>query len=146
MNKIFSVGLLFSFTASLAFAHGDEQHAKKKFDLAKAEQKEFGIAGDPKKATKTINVAMGDNMRFTPNEIQVKQGDTVKLIVTNKGKIKHEMVLGSAKELAEHAQLMKKFPDMEHEEPHMAHVKPGATETIVWTFNKPGEFEYVKIA
>ncbi len=142
MKKSLLVGLLFSFAASLAFAHGDEQHAKKKFDPAKAEQKEFGIAGDPKKATHTIKVSMGDDMRFTPNEIRVKQGDTVKLMATNNGKIMHEMVMGTAKELKEHAELMKKFPDMEHEEPHMAHVKPGATETIVWTFNKPGEFDF----
>ena len=29
-----------------------------------------------------------------------------------------------------------------HSAPHMAHVKPGNTEEIVWTFNKPGEFNF----
>jgi uncharacterized cupredoxin-like copper-binding protein len=54
----------------------------------------------------------------------------------------HEMVLGTLAELREHGELMKKFPDMEHDEPYMAHVKPGNTEDIVWQFTRPGEFYY----
>jgi uncharacterized cupredoxin-like copper-binding protein len=52
------------------------------------------------------------------------------------------MVIGTLAELQEHAALMKKFPDMEHDEPWMAHVKPGATQEIVWQFNRAGEFNY----
>ena len=54
----------------------------------------------------------------------------------------HEMVLGTMQELKEHAELMKKHPGMEHEEPHMAHVSAGKRETMVWQFNQPGEFYY----
>lgn len=136
------VMLSLGMAAPVAFAHGDESHAKKTFDPAKAEQKEFGKAGDPKKATRTIKFDMSDKMRFIPDSITIKQGETVKFILTNTGNIMHEMVIGTMKELKEHAELMKKFPDMEHEEPHMAHVKPGKTEEIVWTFNKPGEFNF----
>jgi uncharacterized cupredoxin-like copper-binding protein len=52
------------------------------------------------------------------------------------------MVLGTLPELKEHAELMKKFPDMEHDEPHMAHVKPGKSAQLVWQFTKAGEFHY----
>jgi uncharacterized cupredoxin-like copper-binding protein len=52
------------------------------------------------------------------------------------------MVLGTKKDLDEHAAMMVKFPDMEHEEPYMAHVGPGKTGEIIWTFNKPGTFDY----
>jgi uncharacterized cupredoxin-like copper-binding protein len=55
----------------------------------------------------------------------------------------HEMVIGIKKDLDEHAAMMVKFPDMEHEEPYMAHVGPGKTGEIIWTFNKPGTFDYV---
>ena len=134
--------LVLAVVSTGAFAHGGEEHAKKPYDASKAEQKAFGIAGDPGKATKTIKLAMGDNMRFTPNNVMIKQGETVKFIIANNGKIMHEMVIGTMKELKEHAELMKKFPGMEHEEPYMAHVKPGKTEEIVWTFNKPGEFDF----
>ena len=37
---------------------------------------------------------------------------------------------------------MRKHPGMEHDEPYMAHVHPGKTETIIWQFTKPGAFYY----
>jgi uncharacterized cupredoxin-like copper-binding protein len=54
----------------------------------------------------------------------------------------HEMVLGTMEELKKHAELMRKHPGMEHDEPYMAHVAPGKTETITWQFTKAGEFHY----
>jgi uncharacterized cupredoxin-like copper-binding protein len=37
---------------------------------------------------------------------------------------------------------MLRFPTMEHSEPYMAHVRPGSTGEIVWTFNRAGEFDF----
>jgi len=37
---------------------------------------------------------------------------------------------------------MRKHPNMEHDEPYMAHVSPGKKGQIVWTFNRAGEFEF----
>jgi uncharacterized cupredoxin-like copper-binding protein len=54
----------------------------------------------------------------------------------------HEIVLGTPAELQKHAELMKKFPEMEHEAPHMVHVKPGKRGDIVWQFTKPGQFQF----
>ena len=54
----------------------------------------------------------------------------------------HEMVLGTMDELKKHAELMKKHPGMEHDEPYMAHVAPGKKGEIVWQFTKAGEFFY----
>lgn len=135
-------GLLLYLAVSLAHAHGDQKHAKKTAEPVKVEQKEFGIAGDAKKATRTVKLDMSDKMRFTPSNLTVKQGETVKFVMTNSGQIMHEMVIGTMKELKEHAEQMKKFPEMEHEEPYMAHVKPGNSEEIIWTFNKPGDFNF----
>lgn len=134
--------LVLAFACANAFAHGGENHAKKAYDPGTAEQKTFGIAGDPGKAAKTIKFSMSDDMRFTPNMVTLQQGETVKFVIVNNGKTMHEMVIGTMKELKEHSELMKKFPDMEHDEPYMAHVKPGAAEEIVWHFNKPGEFDF----
>ena len=127
-----------------ALAHSDSKQAKGKprHDYAKAEQMPFGKAADPGKARHTIKVDMADDMRFMPSELTVKRGDTVRFVVKNSGKIMHEMVLGTMKELKEHAELMKKMPDMEHDEPHMVHVEPGRTEVMGWQFNKVGEFYY----
>ena len=60
----------------------------------------------------------------------------------NSGKTIHEIVFGTMKELKEHAELMRKHPGMEHDEPYMAHVAPGKSERIVWQFTKAGEFYY----
>ena len=126
---------------SPVFAHGEENHAKKTGPVVK-EQKAWGIAGDAKAVKRTIAIAMGDNMRFTPARIEVNQGDTVRLTLTNTGQVMHELVIGTQQELAEHAALMKRFPNMEHEEPYMAHVAPGKTGEIIWTFNRPGDFDF----
>lgn len=129
--------------SSAAVAHGDEEHAKpRKFDPAKVEATDFGQEGNPKKVVRTIKVDMADNMRFTPADVTVKRGETVKFVAHNGGQVLHEMVLGTKKAIAEHAELMKKFPEMEHSDPNMAHVKPGKSGEIVWQFTKSGEFQF----
>lgn len=122
-----------------AFSHGKKEHSEGE---VKKEQQEWGIAGDAKKAKRTITVSMADTMRFTPEKILVKQGETVKIVIQNKGRILHEFVLGTQKTLEEHAALMVKFPNMEHDEPYMAHVPPGKSGSITWTFNRAGEFDF----
>ena len=106
------------------------------------EQKAFGIAGDPAHVSRTIHIRMTDKMRFEPSIISVKQGETIRFVHSNVGKVMHEMVIGTRAELEAHAALMQKFPDMEHDEPHMAHVAAGKRGSIVWRFNRPGEFEF----
>jgi uncharacterized cupredoxin-like copper-binding protein len=124
------------------FAHGDGAREKQAIDLSNAEQKPFGIAGDPKLAKRTMKIAMSDRMRFSPAVLTIRRGETLRLVAHNNGKVLHELILGTEDELAKHAELMRKFPDMEHDEPHMVHVKPGHTEDMVWTFNQPGEFRF----
>ena len=85
---------------------------------------------------------MTDNMRFTPSDVTVKRGETVKFVVHNDGRVLHEMVLGTKEAIAEHAELMKRFPEMEHADANMAHVKPGKAGEIIWQFTKPGDFEF----
>jgi len=124
-----------------ARAHTDKPHAPKKGPVVK-EQKDWGIAGDARNAKRSIEVGMADNMRFTPERIEVRQGETVKFVVRNTGKVMHEFVIGTKAENAKHAEMMVKFPNMEHDEPYMAHVPPGKTGEIVWTFNRAGQFEF----
>jgi len=81
-------------------------------------------------------------MRFTPERIRVRLGETVRLRVHNDGQVLHEFVLGTRPENEAHAALMVKFPGMEHDEPYMAHVRPGQRGEIVWTFNRAGEYEF----
>jgi uncharacterized cupredoxin-like copper-binding protein len=108
----------------------------------KREQKPWGIAGRPGAVKRTVEVRMGDNMRFTPDRLAFRRGETVRLVVHNDGRVMHEFVLGDQKELDAHAELMKKFPNMEHDEPYMAHVEPGKKGEIVWEFNRAGSFRF----
>jgi uncharacterized cupredoxin-like copper-binding protein len=140
MKQLVMIALLSGIFIGSAGAHGDpKKPAAKK---ASIEEKAFGREGDPKKVTRTVHVDMSDAMRYSPMEINVRRGDTVRLIAKNSGKVMHELVLGTMAELKEHSEMMKKFPNMEHDEPHMAHVKPGKTELLVWQFTKAGEFYY----
>jgi uncharacterized cupredoxin-like copper-binding protein len=122
-----------------AAAHTDQPH---KAGPVRKEQKPWGIAGDAKAARRTVEVRMLDSMRFEPDRIEVKLGETIRFVHRNVGKVMHEFVIGTPQELDEHAALMLKFPNMEHDEPYMAHVAPGKTAQIVWTFNRPGEFKF----
>lgn len=106
------------------------------------EQKEWGIAGDVKDVRRTIAIRMTDDMRFTPSAITVHEGETVRLRAQNKGRVLHEIVIGTQAELAQHAEMMKKFPAMEHDEPYMAHVRAGGQGDVVWLFNRPGSFDF----
>ena len=85
---------------------------------------------------------MHDSMRFEPARIAVKLGETLRLRVRNAGAVMHEFVIGTPDENRRHAELMMKFPDMQHDEPWMAHVPPGRTGKLVWHFNRPGTFEF----
>ncbi len=115
-----------------AFAHDKEEH----------HTAALGKPGNPAKVSRTITVEMSDTMRFTPASIAVKRGETIRFVVKNNGKLKHEMVLGSAKELKEHAARMRKFPNMQHDDPNQVVVAPGKTGALIWQFTKAGRFDF----
>ena len=153
--------------SALAHGGGHEDKAAKPARV-NAEEHSFGRAGDPKKVVRTVSVGMYDSMHFSvyagaqppavsdaaaldkrslpPGDITVKRGETVRFVVRNDGKVMHEMVIGTMKDLKAHADLMKKHPGMEHDEPYMAHVAPGKTGEIVWQFTRSGEFHYACLA
>jgi uncharacterized cupredoxin-like copper-binding protein len=126
----------------LAAAHEEKPQGEKTIDYAKPEEHAFGRAANPKKAKRTVRVDMTDRMRFHPAEITVKRGEVVRFVPVNKGQVLHEMVLGTMDDLKKHAELMRKHPGMEHDEPHMAHVAPGKSGEMGWQFTKTGEFFY----
>ena len=144
-KKVFAVAACaLALVVTNALAHGDEHMAghKPASTAVVKEQKPWGIAGDATVGMRTIRVSMNDQMRFVPDRINLREGETVRLVVKNDGQLMHEFVIGTRKELDAHATLMKKFPNMEHDEPYMVHVAPGRTGEIVWTFNRAGGFDF----
>ena len=102
----------------------------------------FGRPGDPRHVSRTIEIDMSDTMRFTPSGIAVRKGETIRFVVKNSGQLKHEMVIGTQKQLREHAALMRKFPEMEHDDANHVVVDPGKSGELVWHFTKSGTVEF----
>jgi uncharacterized cupredoxin-like copper-binding protein len=139
----------FAITAVLlpaaARAHSSEHSAHGAHAPARAStpaQQPWGIAAAPASATRTVEVAMGDDMRFVPDRLAVREGETVRFVVRNRGRLMHEMVIGTTAALRDHAAQMAAQPGMAHEAPWMSHVAPGARGEIVWRFNRPGQFAF----
>ena len=99
----------------------------------------FGRRGDAENADRTIRLQALDTMRYSRSEFAVRAGETVRFIVTNAGKIRHELVIGDAAEHREHEQEMQRMHGMEmHDEANGISLAPGETKTIVWRFDGPG--------
>ena len=110
-----------------------------------AEHFSAGEPGNPKKPARTVTVIMreGDGtMQFVPERVDVKKGDQIRFIIQNKGVLKHEFTLASIEDNNKHAEIMKKYPDMEHDDPNAKSVDPGKSAEILWRFSKTGTFEF----
>lgn len=129
-----TVTLALAIAAQASFAHDDHAHAH--------DNEAIGKPGTAAATTRTVNVNMTDNMRFTPSNIVAKQGETIRFVIKNSGGIKHEFVLGTEKELKEHYEVMKKNPEMEHSDPNMITLAGGQTGEVVWQFTKAGKIDF----
>jgi len=128
--------LVVAFFAAAAAAGGNHAAGGGHDDSA------IGQPGQAAKVNRTVRVDMADTMHFTPANISVKQGETIRFVVKNSGQVKHEFVLGIEKELKEHYEQMKKFPQMEHADPNMVTVAPGQTGEVIWQFTKAGPVNF----
>jgi len=125
---------------SSASAHDNKQEAAHSTQSNAARSEPFGQPGLSKNVARTIAITLSDNMRFTPDKLSIKHGETVRLHITNAGKIPHEFVLGTQDDLEEHAQMMREMPGMIHNDASSVQVAPGKSADIVWKFSKSGNF------
>ncbi|MDC7715065.1 cupredoxin family protein [Vogesella sp. LYT5W] len=133
-HHLLAITLLTSLGITSAFAGG--AHAGGHDESA------IGQPGKATNVTRTIQLDATDNMRFSAPLITVKQGETIRFVIKNLGKVKHEFSLGTEKELLEHYEQMKKFPDMEHDEPSKVSLAPGAKGEVIWQFSKAGTVDF----
>jgi len=105
-----------------------------------------GQPGDPKKPARIVLVTMKETddgrMIYIPDKFAVKKGEQVKFVITNAGELTHEFVIASVQDNDKHAELMKKYPEMEHDDPNSKTIQPKKKAELVWRFNKGGEFEF----
>jgi uncharacterized cupredoxin-like copper-binding protein len=133
-----------TFVASLALAHADKNHGASAPGAGHhhSHADAIGVPGKAAKVNRTVNVDMTDAMRFSPASIAIKQGETVRFVIKNSGQLKHEFVLGTEKELKDHYELMKKFPEMEHSDPNQVTVAAGKTGEVIWQFTRAGKVDF----
>lgn len=124
--------------------HGGHQHD--------ASGGAVGMPAMASQATKTIHLSTEDTMRFKfASTLNLQKGDIVKFVITNNGKIAHEFSIGDEKEQHAHREMMKKMPNMVHEDGNTVTIPAGETKELTWNFkqgsevvfacNIPGHFE-----
>jgi uncharacterized cupredoxin-like copper-binding protein len=104
-----------------------------------------GEPGDPNKPARIVKVSMledGKKMLFEPAVIEVQRGEQIRFVITNDGTWDHEFMLATKADNRKHAAVMKKFPNMEHDDPNATRLAPFNTGELIWRFTKRGEFEY----
>jgi len=104
-----------------------------------------GEPGNPKKPARVIKVKMfedGKTKQFEPVRIEVRKGEQIRFVLENTGDEDHEFILATVKENQKHGELMKKFPDMEHDDPNAKRVMTSGNGELLWRFTKRGEFEF----
>ena len=79
-------------------------------------------------------------MLFDPAHVVVRKGEQICFVLSNDGTENHEFVLATVAENNKHAQLMKKYPHMEHVDPNAKRLTPFTDGEIVWKFTKRGTF------
>jgi uncharacterized cupredoxin-like copper-binding protein len=105
----------------------------------------FGEHGDPNKPSRTVHVVMredGNKMLYLPDTIEVKRGEQIRFVIDNEGLFNHEFILGTERDIREHAAAMKKNPDMEHHDAHSLTVGMLSRGELHWRFTRPGRFVY----
>lgn len=135
-KHLMALSILFG-SAGLALAHGG----------AHDEHSVSGHLGNAKQATRTVKLELKE-YSFSTAELTFKPGETVKFVVTNTGRLKHELTIGTAAEQEEHRKEMEAMSDMHHDESTHAmpensiHVAPGQTRELVWTFTTAGKLQF----
>jgi uncharacterized cupredoxin-like copper-binding protein len=118
---------------STAAARNHEHHAHESYSA--------GEPGNAAKPSRTIEIELSE-MTYEPIRIEVKRGEQIRFVLRNAGTEDHEFLLATTRENLKHAEVMKKYPHMEHDDPNGVRLGPKKSAEILWRFSKRGTFEY----
>ena len=145
--KAISVSVLTAFAFSYPFlSQAEEMQGMNMGDMhgnksSHVETFPFGHPGKSNEVTRVIKITALD-FKYEPSSISVKSGETIKFIITNKGKVDHEFVLGTITEQKEHDKEMLDHPHMKVDDPNGVSIPKGKSESLIWTFTKPMTIQY----
>lgn len=102
---------------------------------------DFGTPGEPR----DIALAMTDSLRFFPDTIVVRQGETVRFLLDNPTDVTHDFTLGDLEAQMHHHEEMAAGGGHDHTHgsasggiPAPVMLEPGASVDVVATFNEAG--------
>ena len=142
MNKAamaFCVAALFPVGAVAGGPHDDHHHHHETTEADRHDHDDHtSVVGEPADAgsvDKTLHVDLLDTMRFVFDQpLQLRRGEVIRFVVSNRGQIRHEFSIGSASEQESHRVMMRDMPNMVHEDPNAVTVEPGETKELIWRF------------
>ena len=139
MKKLIAAGFATLLVTGVAHAGGTHSHSHD-------EMMAVGLPGNAADADRTIDIIMLEkedgSMVFEPAALNMKKGETVRFLLTNKGDSDHEFVMDDVVANQKHKLAMEKYPDMEHADPNAIRLESGESGEIVWTFANTGKFEF----
>ena len=101
----------------------------------------LGAPGDAANA-RTVEIRAGNDLRFQPDNVQVKAGETVTFHVVNTATVEHDFTLGDEGEQAQHEKEMKSMSGGQMHEmgdsANAIHIAPGQSKDLTWRFTKAG--------
>ena len=86
----------------------------------------------------TVLLSTTDQLRFTPDSVTVRAGDTVAFVVTNAGPIAHDFVVGDESVQQAHERQMADGASDEMAGGASIELPSATTTTLVYTFGRPG--------
>lgn len=120
---------------------------------------EFGKPGTEATVDRVIEVSMTE-MKFSPDAIEVVEGETVKFVIRNDGRAIHEFNIGIDETWQAHRKEMRKMfkmgmmnmrgvnhekmeaSGMMHDDPNSLLLEPGAEAELIWTFTEAGDYGF----
>lgn len=140
-SKLLPLAILLVSTTSFAAGNQDHDHhaSSNQMDHSQMDHGDMasavGMPAPAAQASQTYHVTLTDDMKmqFSP-ALSIKQGEVVRFIVTNKGKIAHEFSIGSLDEQKKHREMMQAMPNMTHDDGTTITLAPGATTEMGWHF------------
>lgn len=118
-----------------------------------ADTSAFGMKGDPARVSKTVIIEASE-IKYDIEALKFKAGETIRFVLSNKGEQPHELTIGDEKYQEIARQMMTHMAEMgmdlaspDHAALHAPAgntviVQVSETKEIVWTFAKPGSFEF----
>jgi uncharacterized cupredoxin-like copper-binding protein len=120
--------------AALTFARGQMNSSSSEMTMG-------APVVDTRPVSRAIQVSTTDTLRFAPDALSVRAGETIAFEISNPGAVPHEFFVGTPAEQQAHELEMASGAPM-HAEPGQADLPAGATVRLVMSFDQPGALEF----